>query len=452
MKTFNDILNELAEPKARKEKEFKDKHIVQKIDHPVTDMDALTAKSAKKDKTKKASLHDDEDEAVYEEKMSDSEMKKREDIVIGMKKSKADLKKRYGDRWKSVMYATATKNAMKEAVEVSHDRYMRSHGKKASGEHGLWMFTHKRMGDANVNDPKEVHSAQGKFSDAVKSAKAWAKKHGHSTAYVMEEVEQLDEIGDTPAGKKKLKNLIVNRTQKAVDAGASLERRPEKAAQYDKAQKRHMKTIGRAAERLAKEEVELDEDITKMSHSRLKWHMNTGVPHGSYTKDEMKKERDRRLSRVDTHAAYKKAKPMLEEVEQLDELSPNTLHSYIKKASGNLAGNAAVAATQASSSMKKSSPDVKRKMVNRMKGITGASGRLADKANMANEEYMDEAFKAGSMKLADGSSVKVTSEQANVLNSLFNELNSSNKKKMEERLMSSSKGFNEILSFAKEAL
>jgi len=28
-----------------------------------------------------------------------------------MKKNKSDLKKRYGDRWKSVMYATATKMA-----------------------------------------------------------------------------------------------------------------------------------------------------------------------------------------------------------------------------------------------------------------------------------------------------------------------------------------------------
>jgi len=68
---------------------------------------------------------------------------------------------------------------------------------------------------------------------------------------------------------------------------------------------------------MRKEEVELDEDISKMSHSRLKWHMNTGVPHGRYTKDEMKKERDRRL-KTGEGEAYRKAKPMLEEVE-LDE-------------------------------------------------------------------------------------------------------------------------------------
>lgn len=93
---------------------------------------------------------------------------------------------------KNHMVGTA-KVTHNESVEVSHDRYMRSHGKKASGGEGNWMFTHKRMGDANVNDPKEVHSARGKFSDAKKSAQQWAKKHGHSTVYVMEEVD-LDEV------------------------------------------------------------------------------------------------------------------------------------------------------------------------------------------------------------------------------------------------------------------
>lgn len=79
-----------------------------------------------------------------------------------------------------------------------------------------------------------------------------------------------------------------------------------------------------------------------------------------------------------TDADFKRSQ---KESVELDELSPNTLHSYIKKAAGNMAGNAAVAAAQASSSMKKASPNVKRNIKNRMRGITGASGRLADKAN-----------------------------------------------------------------------
>ena len=51
---------------------------------------------------------------VVEAKMTEKEMEKREDIVKGMKKNKSGFKKRYGDDAKSVMYATATKLAMKE--------------------------------------------------------------------------------------------------------------------------------------------------------------------------------------------------------------------------------------------------------------------------------------------------------------------------------------------------
>ena len=77
-----------------------------------------------------------------------------------------------------------------------------------------------------------------------------------------------------------------------------------------------------------------------------------------------------------------------EEVEQLDELSPNKLHSYIKKAAGSVAGTAAGmgsdAATKGTVDSKKA-----RSINNRMRGISGASGRLADKANMA-ENWQEE--------------------------------------------------------------
>jgi hypothetical protein len=374
MKTYKEIIGEAkaSGESPRRDKEFKDKHVIQKINHPVAGDDQFGAPNIKKDKTKHASHHDGEDALVYEEvkeldelsqdtlwkyhakagadllkkrekldkgtltskeykqgrnraaglnraadkmheEMSDAEMKKREDLVKGMKKNKADFQKRYGDRWKSVMYATATKNAMKESVE------------------------------------------------------------------------QIDELSKKTLGSY-VKKASYDAANRAAEFGAK-----GKGKDFSKSMDR-LRNVKKAADKLTKEEVE-----------------------------------------------------------QLDELSPNALHSYIKKAAGNMAGNAAVAAAQASSSMKKSSPDVKRKIKNRMQGITGASGRLADKANMG-EEYMDEAFKAGSMKLKDGSSISVTSEQASTLNALFTELNSSNQKKMQERLMSSTDNFNEILAFAKAAL
>jgi hypothetical protein len=51
---------------------------------------------------------------LEEREMTDAEMKERERIVKGMKKGMQGFKQRYGDRAKEVMYATATKQSMKD--------------------------------------------------------------------------------------------------------------------------------------------------------------------------------------------------------------------------------------------------------------------------------------------------------------------------------------------------
>ena len=56
-----------------------------------------------------------EEVTIDERSMTKPEMKKREDIVKGMKKKMSGFKERYGDRAKNVMYATATRIA-KEKV------------------------------------------------------------------------------------------------------------------------------------------------------------------------------------------------------------------------------------------------------------------------------------------------------------------------------------------------
>jgi hypothetical protein len=127
-----------------------------------------------------------------------------------------------------------------------------------------------------------------------------------------------------------------------------------------------------------------------------------------------------------------------EEVE-LDELKKSTLGSYVKKASSDMANNAYNLGAR--DPLKK--PGSWDKAFKRKAGIEKASDRLAKE-----EVELDEAFKIGSMKLKDGSSVTLTRESVDALNGLFNQLNSTNKSKMEERMMSGQKGFKEILSFA----
>lgn len=71
----------------------------------------------------------------------------------------------------------------------------------------------------------------------------------------------------------------------------------------------------------------------------------------------------------------------MNESKKLDELSPNLLHRYVKKASIDLVGRSA----GASAGDKKS----QKKVGQRLTGISGASGRMADKANQ-NESYINE--------------------------------------------------------------
>ena len=51
-----------------------------------------------------------------EPKMTPAQEKKREEIVLTLKKKKDEFKERYGSKWEQVMYATATKLAMEEQV------------------------------------------------------------------------------------------------------------------------------------------------------------------------------------------------------------------------------------------------------------------------------------------------------------------------------------------------
>lgn len=100
-------------------------------------------------------------------------------------------------------------------------------------------------------------------------------------------------------------------------------------------------------------------------------------------------------------------------------------------------------------SMKDKMGDFKKRYGDKAKDVMYAT---ATKMAMKEEFDLMEAVKAGNMKLADGSKVKLSKEEAAAVSNLFSELNSANKKKMEARMMQNKSGFDEIVNFAKEAM
>lgn len=136
--------------------------------------------------------------------------------------------------------------------------------------------------------------------------------------------------------------------------------------------------------------------------------------------------------------------PELFESVQIDEISSDALRTYKSRARNRLRKLNKKIVTRTATDKEKY------RAIGHEHGIDTATKKLANRQESA--QIIEAKFVPGNMKLKDGSSVKVTREDVKALSSLFDELNGSNKKKMEERMMEDKKGFEEILKFAKEAM
>jgi len=117
MKSFKQFTEASEYYTRQKDKDFIDKHLVDVKELPdgykqaeVLDLSANRLADFKKG----------EDKEVYEavefteEEMTDAQKEKREVIVKELKKKMSEFKDRYGDKATDVLYATATKMAMKD--------------------------------------------------------------------------------------------------------------------------------------------------------------------------------------------------------------------------------------------------------------------------------------------------------------------------------------------------
>ena len=158
------------------------------------------------------------DEADIEE-MSDSQMKTREHNVKSMKKNFGDFRKRYGDKAKSVMYATATKQAMKEDEDQDTEdmHYCAKHvysdlfgeGFVLEGQH------------AEPNDEGEIDWYMVEFDDGIRKIPTHkleimvAEYHMNhkKKKKMMEEEEELEEM----SSKMKMKLGLYGKKKKMME-------------------------------------------------------------------------------------------------------------------------------------------------------------------------------------------------------------------------------------------
>ena len=127
----------------------------------------------------------------------------------------------------------------------------------------------------------------------------------------LEALEQLDEIGDTPAGRQALGKYVKKRVKQLpkIEVGYQMAPSDRDARMVKKYQSKVNKGIGRAVDRLAKEEVEEFEEFNELSEENKNLYM------------EM----------LDSFETQLREIGLLDE-EQLDEISTTAAKNYLHKA------------------------------------------------------------------------------------------------------------------------
>ena len=158
-------------------------------------------------------------QSLEERKMTDAEMDKREKIVLSLKKKKKDFKDRYGDDADSVMYATATKMAMKkEEVGVRKVDFV-----DGVTDESLWANIHKKRqrikqgsgermrkkGEKGAPTPAQMKRAKGEGVEEDAPTTSTAGVAGRDIGLTLKKKKD-----DEKKAKKARKQMIVGESVK----------------------------------------------------------------------------------------------------------------------------------------------------------------------------------------------------------------------------------------------
>jgi len=413
MKSFKDLLSEVAQPNSGDERRFKDKHTVEVWNHPVAFDHQFNGMVAPDPRL--ADYRRDEAEAVYEEISLDEGFSLSVGDKVSMKKNGTTIygkvvgkEKVMGDPGVEIKWDNGTKGRFKEAAfaSVSMDK------------------------NADYILSEAVAKIACLECDEVSTAKAWQKNGGFcpkcktSSKGVAEELDpvgkeddDVDNDGDVDDSDKYLKNrrkvvskAISKKTETVKESvAATIKRIVSESATVE--YNRYMRSHGKKPSGgtgtwmfTTKEYGEPDWDTEVFT-----------APSGNLTQ----------AKKLAKKWANEQGASRVFVMEDLEE------------------GSAFMGKAAAAKKKKKKTFEL---------GDDEYPVTMKDKTAKSILGELDEALKVGSMKLSDGSSVVVSKQDANLLNNMFHDLNPKNKKAMQKVVLADKAGFAEILGFAKEAM
>lgn len=275
----------------------------------------------------------------------------------------------------------------------------------------------KEMANAKALDKASSSSAEGKKK--VSLAKApWEKDKTNEEA----EINELDKstLGSYIKKAHSDKDKQVAKDQYHQAKGDTMDKDDDMYNQWGKANKAAKKAknrtagIAKAADKLASENTDLFNKVSDIAYG--KW--NEALKGGQKKLDHNKN------GKIDGHdfAVMRARKKSNEEVDVVETTSSAT-----------------------KSMVTQTGPDGKTRTVNKK--------IKADRTDDRGQDIIGEAtIKTGNMKLKNGKNVKVSNQDAKLLNDFYKNLNAKNRRDMEKVMMKDDAGFKEIVGFAREAL
>jgi prefoldin subunit 5 len=498
MKSFRQLIAEVAQPKSEDELNFKDKHEIEFIDHPESEEHQHTAE--KRSPKRRADYKEGEDMAVYETKLDpvnhkalkgdfedredkdidndgkvdDSDRylhKRRQAISKAMKESFSVFKSMSPAPGKSVSNRAQVK-AFKSANDMNTflakgDNALHWKPTDKSGlKSGTYKVDPKKGADGKIvrdfireetDDEVEENAFIAKAAGAHKEGKKKFKLGDKEFPVTIKKDTAKKIVGESTELNESTSDKMISSLISAISKHSD-KREFQKAGEifelwaerYPGSYKKLLATPGIAGsffsdlEEVLDIRVDLDEETGNkeadaiMSLSKIK-------RDAQKTRHGINRKPGESLAAFITRAQKHKAKMQKEEVEQIDEISKKTLGSYIKKASKQR-GHAGIE-VGASGLGSRDRKDAMQTMKKRLKGIEKATDKLTNESTELTEN-----FKTGSLTLNDGSKVIVSKQNAALLNQMFSDLNPANRREMLKVAMTDKAGFDEILGFAKEAL
>lgn len=426
MKSFKQMVSEVAKPISPDEQRFIDQHTYEVQQHPVALDHQFTGDIAGKTSGKAAEPDATKYDAAYAKKEP----------------------------------AVETIGEETEEVELSEDPSQ----EKPMMMGALRAMSHNMMGIAkyvqSTNDPEEWF--QNKLAGVAKEMQTLYSYATAETMTGMATEETVVENKQASIMKKLAKaSASSEKGKKAVTLKKAPWEKKEEAEQIDEISK---KLAGRyinkanidtadAADRTARGHEDgrsKDKDIRAQGKANVKKGINTFIKRNQGTKtavdkltgkarvpakeelsDKQKKIDHNKNGKIDGHDLAMLRKKKNEEV-ALDETTTSALKRPVTQTGPD---------GKTRTVMKKTKAD---KTDDRGQDIMGTN------ESVALEEAMK--FKPGAMKLKDGSQVVLKKEDAQALTAMFKDLSRQNQKKLGEVAQKDKSGFEEILGFAREAL